>query len=276
MRIIEISDNHFIVEFYWMSKIGLKGSELRLYALIYSYSQDNKGGFMGSIEYLAKRLDVSRRQVFRLLDILVGKSLIMKSEHYKNNVKFVSFEAVPNEYTGDKMSPPMTKAHKNIDKMSPDPVTECHQTNDKMSPNNKEDIKVFDFKVIEKDLSDKTDILDKLDRSSKLEDEITFSKNHVLTRYLINARYLTKNEELEYFRYDNYFNKLIGENGYEFEDYKLYVQYFIFRNKDRINKEDLKDEPIKNKYGYFITAMESARKTFSEKKWAGLSNNKVI
>ena len=53
---------------------------------------------------------------------------------------------------------------------------------------------------------------------------------------------------------------------YEFEDYKLYVQYFIYRNKERIKNQDLKDEPIKNKYGYFITAMEKARREFSDKK----------
>ncbi|MBU1094572.1 MAG: helix-turn-helix domain-containing protein [Firmicutes bacterium] len=262
----EIPANHFIVEFYWMTTMGLKGSELRLYALIFSYSQDTKGGFFGSIEYLANRLDISRRQVFRLIDLLIEKKLIEKSEYYKNHVKYVSFEIIPNEFTSDKMSLPMTKRHKDDDKMSKEPVSECHLTDDKMTPNNKEYIKGFDINTIVKDVLDKSDILEKLDKSSKLEDEIAFSKNHVLTRYLVNARYLTKTDELEFFRYDNFFNKFIGKNGFEFDDYKLYVQYFIYRNKERIKNWKLKSEPIENKYGYFITAMESARKEFSRKK----------
>lgn len=260
----EIPSNHFIVEFYWMTEMGLKGSELRLYALIFSYSQDKKGGFFGSIEYLANRLDISRRQVFRLIDSLIEKKFIEKSEYYKNYIKYVSFEIIPNKYTSDKMSLPMTKEHRHDDKMTQEPVPECHSTDDKMTPNNKKYNKGFDINTIVKDVLDKSDILEKLDKSSKLEDEITFSNNHVLTRYLINARYLTRVDELEYFRYDNFFNKFIGRNGYEFDDYKLYVQYFIHRNKERIKNQDLKDEPIKNKYGYFITAMESARKEFSE------------
>lgn len=77
---------------------------------------------------------------------------------------------------------------------------------------------------------------------------------------------MTSSDEMEFFRYDNFFNKFIGKNGYEFEDYKLYVQYFIFRNKERIKNQDLKNVPIKNKYGYFITAMGKARKEFGDKK----------
>ena len=76
---------------------------------------------------------------------------------------------------------------------------------------------------------------------------------------------MTSSDEMEFFRYDNFFNKFIGKNGYEFEDYKLYVQYFIFRNKERIKNQDLKNVPIKNKYGYFITAMGKARREFGEK-----------
>lgn len=262
---IVVPENHFIVEFYWMTLLGLKGSELRLYALINSYSQDSKGGFFGSIEYLAVRLDVSRRQIFRLIDHLVEKKLIVKNDYYKNHVKYVSFEVVQNKYTRDKMSPPMTKNHSPSDEMSPVPMTKCHSDDDIMSPNIKEYSKVVDNNSIENDILDKLDLLDGLDRVSELDDKIVFSKNHVLTRYLINARYLTKADKFEYFRYDNFFEKFIGVNGYEFDDYKLYVQYFVHKNKERIKNQELKDEPIKNKFGYFITSMETARMEFSEK-----------
>lgn len=250
-----INPNHFIVEFYWMSLLGLKGNELRLYALIYSYSQDSKGGFHGSTNYLAERLDVSRRQIFRMLSELTEKNFIKKNDHFKNKVKFSAYEVVPNEYAYDKMSEPMTRTSLIGDKMS-------YPDYDKMSPNNK----VLDNKEITNDLLEKTELLEKMDRSRKFEDKVVFSKHHVLTRYLINASYLTQFDETSFFRYDRYFEKLIGENGYDFEDYKLFVQYFVYRNKERINKEEFKNEPIKNKYGYFITAMEKARWEFSQEK----------
>ena len=159
------------------------------------------------------------------------------------------------------MTSPVAKCDTPSSIMQPPSIAKCDTYN-----------KDLDLRVIEKDLLDKKDILEKLDKSSKLEDEITFSSNHVLTRYLINARYLTKADEMEFFRYDNFFNKFIGKNGYEFDDYKLYVQYFIYRNKERIKNERLKGEPITNKYGYFITAMQTARKEFSDKKENNILN----
>lgn len=251
----EININHFIVEFYWMSLLGLKGNELRLYALIYSYSQDSKGGFHGSTDYLAKRLDVSRRQIFRMLNELTEKNLIKKNEYYQNKVKFSAYEAVPNEYTYDKMSDPMTPASLDCDKMS-------YPGYDKMSPNNK----VLDNKEIINDLSDKIDLLDRMDRISELEDKIVFGKHHVLTRYLINSDYLTEKDKRQFFRYDNYFKKFIGEDGYEFEDFKLYVQYFVYKHKERLASKYVDEITIKNKYGYFLTAMEKARWEFSSQK----------
>ncbi len=252
-----IVDGHFINTVYWMWKLGLKGNEIFVYALIYGYSQSGQGKFHGTVGFIAERLSISRSQVFRILGILVQKELIKKIETFFPNSgqKAVEYETIPNEYTGIKTTSPVAKCDTPSRIMTLLPIAKCDTYN-----------KDLELKVIEKDLLDKEDILEILDKSSKLEDEITFSKNHVLTRYLINARYLTKEEEMEFFRYDNFFNKFIGKNGYEFDDYKLYVQYFIFRNKERIKNQDLKDEPVKNKYGYFITAMESARKEFGEKK----------
>jgi len=189
--------------------------------------------------------------------VLVEKDLIKKTEIFIPNSgqKSVEYTATPNEYTSIKMTSPVAKCDTPSRIMTHPPIAKCDTYN-----------KELELKVIEKDLLDKEDILEILDKSSKLEDEITFSNNHVLTRYLINARYLTSSEEMEFFRYDNFFNKFIGRNGYEFEDYKLYVQYFIFRNKERIKNQDLKNVPIKNKYGYFIAAMEKARREFRDKK----------
>jgi predicted transcriptional regulator len=240
-----------------MWKLGLKGNEIFVYALIFGYSQNGQGKFHGTVGFIAERLSISRSQVFRILSTLVESELIKKIETFTPNSgqKSVEYTVTPNEHTSVKMKPPVADCDTPSRIMTHPPIAKCDTYN-----------KDLELKVIKKDLLDKEDILEILDKSSKLEDEITFSNNHVLTRYLINSRYLTSSEEIEFFRYDNFFNKFIGKNDYEFEDYKLYVQYFIFRNKERIKNQDLKNVPIKNKYGYFITAMGKARKEFGDKK----------
>jgi hypothetical protein len=81
---------------------------------------------------------------------------------------------------------------------------------------------------------------------------------------LINSGYLTEKDKRQYFRYDRYFEKFIGENGYEFEDFKLYVQYLIHKHKERLTSKYVEEVTIKNKFGYFLTAMEKAKRKFGE------------
>lgn len=261
-----INRNHFIVEFFWMSELGIKGNELRVYALIYSYSQDNQGVYFGSIDYLRRRLLISRPQLFRILSKLVDLNLIKKNETYQNNVKLVSYEIVENKYTSLKMIPPVSKGDGGGKEMIQGEVSKGDGGSLKMIPNNKVYNKEEYNKVIEKDLLEKLDLLEKIDRDCLVEDKIIFDRHHVLTRYLINAEYLTKNDKSQYYRYDRYFEKFIGENGYEFEDYKLFVQYFVYRHMERIKNKKYEDKPLKNKFGYFITAMEKARWEFSDRK----------
>lgn len=246
----EIPDHHFLIEFYWMTKLGLKGNELRMYSLIFSYSQDNQGTLFASIDYIKRRLSLkSRTSVFDIITKLIEMNLVKKIERYEGNIRLVEYEVIPNIYTRTENVLPVQK----MDGVGTESVLGGGTEN---VPNNK----VLDNKEITKDL------LDKIDRISKLDDKIVFDKHHVLTRYMINSGYLTEKDKRQYFRYDRYFEKFIGENGYEFDDYKLFVQYFVFRNKERIKNEEFKNEPIKNKYGYFITAMEKARWEFSEDK----------
>lgn len=243
----EISDHHFLIEFYWMTKLGLKGNELRMYALIYAYSQDNQGTLFASIDYIRRRLSLkSRTSVFELINKLIDLGLVRKIERYENNIKLVEYEIIPNLYTRTENVLPVQK----MDGGGTESV-----------PNNK----VIDNKEIIKDILDKTDLLDKLDRMSELDDKLVFDKHHVLTRYLINSGYLTEKDKKQYFRYDRYFEKFIGENGYGFDDYKMYVQYFIHKLTERLTSNYVEEKTIKNKFGYFITAMEKARWEFSDK-----------
>lgn len=250
-----IGDGHFIIEFYWMTKLGLKGNELRMYALIYSYSQDNQGTLFASIDYIKRRLSLkSRTSVFDIINKLIEMDLVKKIERYEGNIRLVEYEIIPNIYTRTENVLP-------VQKMDGGGTESVQGGSTENVPNNK----VLDNKEITKDLLDKLDLLDKIDRISELDEKIVFDKHHVLTRYMINSGYLTENDKRQYFRYDRYFEKFIGENGYEFEDYKLYVQYFIHKYKERLTSKYVEEVAIKNKFGYFLTAMEKAKWKFSQK-----------
>jgi len=250
----EISDHHFLIEFYWMTKLGLKGNELRMYALIYSYSQDNQGTLFASIDYIKRRLSLkSRTSVFDIINKLIEMNLVKKIERYEGNIRLVEYEIIPNIYTRSENVLP-------VQKMDGGGTESVQGGGTENVPNNK----VLDNKEITKDILDKIDKIDKLDKISALEDKITFGKHHVLTRYIINSGYLTEKDKRQYFRYDRYFEKFIGQNGYEFEDFKLYVQYFIHMYKERLTSNYVEEVVIKNKFGYFITAMERAMEKFSE------------
>ena len=69
----------YIALFPWMVKdLGLKGSELIAYALIYGVEQ-NCGNYYGSAEYLATVwLGIAPKQGYRVLNSLIGKGLLKK------------------------------------------------------------------------------------------------------------------------------------------------------------------------------------------------------
>jgi len=252
----EISDHHFLIEFYWMTKLGLKGNELRMYALIYSYSQDNQGTLFASIDYIKRRLSLkSRTSVFEIINKLIDMNLVKKIERYEGNIRLVEYEIIPNIYTRSENVPLVQK----MDGGGTESVQGGCTEN---VPNNKD---IYNKKIT-KDILDKIDLLDKIDKISELENKVTFDKHHVLTRYLINSGYLTIKDKRQYFRYDRYFEKFIGENGYEFDDFKLYVQYFIHKYKERLTSKYVEEVVIKNKFGYFISSIDRSKYEFSQDK----------
>ena len=126
-----IDDNNFMVIQGWMiNKLKLKGSELLAYACIYGFSPTTGTEFTGSLQYLANWCCCTKRNVLIQLESLVEKGYIIKSETFKNGVKFCSYrvdkDIVENFTTGEKSSPP--------------PVKKVHHPGEKSSPNNIDNI----------------------------------------------------------------------------------------------------------------------------------------
>lgn len=69
-----------------IEELKLKGTELLVYALIYSYSRDNGGEFIGDTKYIAKRVAVSDDSVRTALFSLTDKGFL-KSTRYSGELR---------------------------------------------------------------------------------------------------------------------------------------------------------------------------------------------
>ena len=87
-----IKDTNYLQIQGWMvSKLGLKGNSLLIYAIIYGFSQDGHNMFKGTMNYLAQWTCSSKESVRQILNKLCDAELIIKQVEYINNVKFVYY-----------------------------------------------------------------------------------------------------------------------------------------------------------------------------------------
>ena len=77
-----------------LTKLGLAGNELLVYAFIYGYSQDAMGGYWGSLTNTAEALNISKRTVSDLLTRLLDKGLLTKKEITLDGVRRCMYSAV--------------------------------------------------------------------------------------------------------------------------------------------------------------------------------------
>ena len=85
------NENYITIQGWMINELGLKGNSLIIYATIYGFSQTNNCEFTGSANYLAEWCGCSRQTVMTTLNKLVADDLIIKSEEFRNNVKFCSY-----------------------------------------------------------------------------------------------------------------------------------------------------------------------------------------
>ena len=102
-------NNFYLIQGYMVSKLGLKGLELSLYAIINGFSQDGKSSFKGSLAYLSDWTGADRSSIQRVLKNLVERGLLIKEEYIEKKVKKCSYKVregvlIKNQYPVDKMS----------------------------------------------------------------------------------------------------------------------------------------------------------------------------
>ena len=129
-----ISDGNYITIQSWMrTDLKLSGNELIVYAIIYGFSQNKKGEFTGSAQYLADWVGCTRRTVMTILNKLVEAKLISKTELIlNNNEKRVSYQA---ERGCEKTSQGVKNFHRGCEKISHGGVKNFHRGCEKISHN---------------------------------------------------------------------------------------------------------------------------------------------
>lgn len=90
----DIKNNYICIQGWMVSELNLKGNDLLVYAIIYGFSQDNESEFTGSLNYLATWCNSTKNGIQKNLKNLIDKGLIIKKEHYKNDIKYCSYSCI--------------------------------------------------------------------------------------------------------------------------------------------------------------------------------------
>ena len=88
----KIANENYYIVYYWMTgELGLTGITREVYAVLFAFYK-NGLAFNGSVSYLAKFIGVSRQTIFKSLNSLVEKELILKQSETVNNIKNVTYQ----------------------------------------------------------------------------------------------------------------------------------------------------------------------------------------
>ena len=123
-------DNYVVIQGWMLTDLGLKGTDLMLYAIIFGFSQGNDSqAYAGSLQYLADWTNTTRRTVISSLNTLVRNGLITKHEETTNGVRFCEYRVA--DFTPyEKISQGGVKIFHGGD------VKKFHGGCEKISPNN--------------------------------------------------------------------------------------------------------------------------------------------
>ena len=135
-------DNYYQVSGWMLNRLGLKGTALDVYAIIYAFSQDGESCFSGSLKYLMDFTNASRRTIINTLKDLTEKGYLMKRENLVDGVKFCTYRAVKNPPMGSaETAPGVQELHGGSAETAPGAVQNLHGGGAKTAPNNKDNNK---------------------------------------------------------------------------------------------------------------------------------------
>ena len=89
------SDNYIAIQGWMVTELGLKNTELIVYALIYGFSQDRRSAFTGKLSYLQEWTQASKQTVISALRALLDAGLIGKIEVNVGGSRSNGYYALP-------------------------------------------------------------------------------------------------------------------------------------------------------------------------------------
>lgn len=95
------SESYITIQGWMINEMGLKSTELLVFAIIYGYSKDNQGKFDGSLNYLCSSTNSSKNTIINCLNLLLEKEYILKETLVINNITFCKYSQ--NEQVVQKM-----------------------------------------------------------------------------------------------------------------------------------------------------------------------------
>ena len=108
-------DNYINIQGWMITRLGLSGNDLLVYAIIYGFSQDGVTNYTGTRAYLAEWCNSSERAISRNIKNLIASGLI-EQVYKSSDCRSVRYRVTDTR-----------------DKMSGVPVTKCQGASDKMS-----------------------------------------------------------------------------------------------------------------------------------------------
>lgn len=97
---MKVQNYNFYTVFSWMTTaLKLSGNELAIFAIVYSFSQDGKSEFTGSLKYISQFTNTNKQTVINTLNKLISKKYIIKRQYldgalprnaYKANLNYVA------------------------------------------------------------------------------------------------------------------------------------------------------------------------------------------
>ena len=122
-----VRDDNFVVEHGWMvNRLQLKGNDLRVYAIIYGFSQTGGQEFTGNLQYLADWVNGTKQGVQKNLKSLLDRGLIKKREYFTNGVKQCAYRATELPPMQQSCTGHATELHEGMQQSCTGHATELH------------------------------------------------------------------------------------------------------------------------------------------------------
>lgn len=149
-------ENYICIQGWMLSKLGLKGNQLLIYAIIYGFCQDGHSCFHGSLEYLQLWTNSTRQGVINVLKELMEKKLIRREDSYPNN-KYFLYDPTMYSDEVNKVNNDVKKVYTSVNKVYNESKESLHNNIEDNIVNNIEDTTKKEKELTFEDLLKKQD-----------------------------------------------------------------------------------------------------------------------